>query len=357
VGRLVRSFSPGEAEVVDVDDLAAAPDPAPVSRGDIRWGILATGGIARVFTRDLLAHGHQVTAVGSRSAGSARAFADEFGIRRAHGSYDELVTDPDVDVVYVATPHSYHASNALAALESGKHVLVEKAFTVNAVEARAVVDAARTRGLLVLEAMWTRFLPHMSFVRSVVASGRLGTVQSLHADHTQRLTSDPAHRLNDPRLAGGALLDLGVYPLSFAHDLFGAPLEITARGTLRETGVDASVATVLRHANGTVSTSFSSSETRGPNTAVVLGTEARIDIDSVWYAPAAVTVRSAEGVVLERFDRSVSGRGMQYQAAEVERLLAAGSTTSPLMTAEDSVAVMATMDAVRNAIGVRYPNE
>jgi len=337
--------------------MTEAPTSAPRSAGEVRWGILATGGIAHSFTRDLLLHGHRVTAVASRSQPKADAFAAELGIARAHGSYDALVADPEVDVVYVATPHNAHAENALAALANGKHVLVEKAFTVSAAEARAVVEAARANDLIVLEAMWTRFLPHMEFVRSVVRSGRLGEVRSLHADHTQRLSSDPTHRLNDPRLAGGALLDLGVYPLSFAHDVLGPPVEVTARATLRDTGVDASVATVLRHADGTVSTSFSSSETRGPNTATVLGTEGRIDIDPVWYSPAAVTVRGADGEVLERFDQPVSGRGMQYQAAELERLHAAGETSSPLMTPEESVAVMVTMDKVRRQIGVRYPWE
>lgn len=333
------------------------PEPAPLSNGTVGWGILATGGIARAFTRDLLAHGHRVAAVGSRSRDNAQAFAEEFGIARAHASYDELVADPDVDVVYVATPHNFHAQNAVAALENGKHVLVEKAFTLNAAEARTVVGTAQRKGLLVVEAMWTRFLPHMAFVRSVVRSGRLGNIRSLHADHTQRLPADPAHRLNNPHLAGGALLDLGVYPLSFTHDILGAPVEITARGTLKDTGVDASVATILRHASGAVSTSYSSSETRGPNTATVLGTEARIDIDAVWYSPTAVALRDATGQVLERFDGSVSGRGMQYQAAEVERLLAAGERVSPLMAPEDSIAVMATMDEIRAQLGIRYPEE
>lgn len=191
----------------------------------------------------------------------------------------------------------------------------------------------------------------------MVASGRLGALRSLHADHTQRLPSDPAHRLNDPHLAGGALLDLGVYPLSFAHDVLGAPVDVTARATRKDTGVDASVATILRHANAAVSTSYSSSETRGPNAAVVLGTEGRIDLDPVWYGPTAVTVRDAEGEIVERFEHPVSGRGMQYQAAEVERLLATGETASPVMSPEDSVAVMATMDEIRAAIGVRYPGE
>ncbi|TDE43414.1 Gfo/Idh/MocA family oxidoreductase [Nonomuraea mesophila] len=331
--------------------------PSPMSQGEVGWGILATGGIANAFTRDLVAHGHRVAAVGSRSADNARAFAGKWGIEHAHGSYDELVADPDVDIVYVATPHNFHAANATAALENGKHVLVEKAFTVNAAEARAVFQLGRSKGLLVMEAMWTRFLPHMAYVRSVIERGLVGDVRSLHADHTQRLPSDPAHRLNNLDLAGGCLLDVGVYPVSFAHDILGDPAEVTGRGTLRDTGVDVCVATVMRHRNDAVSTTYSSMETRGPNTAVVLGTEGRIEIDEVWYFPAAVTVKNVAGQELERFDEPVTGRGMQYQAAEAERLIAEGEMESPLMTHEQSVAVMTTMDAVREEIGVRYPGE
>ncbi|MQA03504.1 MAG: gfo/Idh/MocA family oxidoreductase [Streptosporangiales bacterium] len=327
---------------------------APTSDGTVRWGILATGGIARIFTRDLLVHGHRVTAVGSRSYATARAFADEFGIERAHGSYDELVADPQVDVVYVATPHNLHLANATAALEQAKHVLVEKSFTVNAAEARQLAALARSKRLLVLEAMWTRFLPHMHFVRDVVGSGRIGEVRTLHADHAQQLPADPAHRLNDPDLAGGALLELGVYPLSFAHDLAGPPTEVLARGTLRTTGVDASVATVLTHANGVVSTSFSSSEVRGPNNATVVGTKGRIEIAPFWYTPTRVTVYDNHDEVTATFDEPFSGRGMQYQAAEVERLLATGETESPLLALDDSIAVLTTMDAARRALGVHY---
>ena len=336
---------------------AVTVTPAPTSSGTWRWGILATGGIARLFTRDLVDHGFRVTAVGSRSLDSARAFAADFDIPRAHGSYEDLCSDPEVDVVYVATPHAFHAADATAALRHGKHVLVEKPFTLDAGQAREVSGLARERGLLVMEAMWTRFLPHMAFLREAIGQGRIGQVRWLHADHTQRLPADPAHRLNDPALGGGALLDLGVYPLSFAHDLLGAPTEVLARGTLRETGVDASVATMLRHADGAVSTSYSASDARGANTAVVLGSDGRIEIAPVWYTPAPVRLYDADGSLVEQFDRPVSGRGMQYQAAEVERLLDAGRTSSPLMTPEDSVAVMATMDEVRALIGVRYPGE
>ena len=331
--------------------------PTPMSQGEVGWGILATGGIANAFTRDLVSHGHRVAAVGSRSAHNARAFAEKWGIERAHGSYHDLVADPEVDIVYVATPHTFHAANAAAALSNGKHVLVEKPFTVNAAEARAVFELGRGKGLLVMEAMWTRFLPHMAYVRSVIARGLLGDIRSLHADHTQRLPSDPAHRLNNLDLAGGCLLDLGVYPVSFAHDILGDPLEVTGRAILRDTGVDVCVTTVLRHRNDALSTSYSAMDTSGPNTAVVLGTEGRIEIGSIWFSPAVVTVKNVTGQVLERFDEPVTGRGMQYQAAEAERLIAAGRTESPRMTHEQSVAVMATMDAVRAQIGVRYPGE
>lgn len=331
--------------------------PAPLSAGDVRWGILATGGIARLFTRDLIAHGHRVRAVGSRSLPNARSFADEFGIPTAHGSYDDLVTDPDIDVVYVATPHHLHAANATAALDQGKHVLVEKPFTLNAVQARQVVDMARERGLLVMEAMWTRFLPHMDFIRDVVARGEIGEIRSLHADHTQSLPVDPTHRLNDPAQGGGALLDLGVYPVAFSHDLLGPPVDVMARGVMTTTGVDASVAVILRHAGGALSTSFSSMRTRGPNRAVVSGTTGRIEIASFWYQAAAVEVRDHQDQVVERFDQPISGRGMQYQAAEVERLLATAETASPRMSPEESVSVMETLDRIRADIGLRYPGE
>jgi predicted dehydrogenase len=330
---------------------------SPRSDGTFGWGILATGGIARTFTRDLLAHGHRVEAVGSRSAASASAFAAELGIPRGYGSYEELVADPLVDVVYVATPHNFHAANAILALQAGKHVLVEKSFTLNVAQAREVVDFAAAQGLLVMEAMWTRFLPHMREVRSWIQTGRIGEVRSLHADHTQSLPLDPGHRLNDPARAGGALLDLGVYPISFAHDLLGPVQEVHAMATFKPTGVDGSVATVLRHAGGAVSTSFSSAEARGSNRATILGTEGRIEIDATWYAPAPVTVYDSGNQPTDRFDEPVTGRGMQFQAAEVERLLARGETASTLMSPADSVAVMATMDVVRRRIGLRYPEE
>ena len=323
----------------------------------LRWGILATGWIADLFVRDLQLTGRRVTAVGSRKQASAEAFAARFKIPKAHGGYEALVADPDVDVVYVATPHPMHAENALMALNAGKHVLVEKAFTINEAQARAVVDLARVKKLVALEAMWTRFLPHMVRIREIVKSGTLGEVYSVVADHARDLPSDPAHRLNALELGGGALLDLGVYPIAFAFDILGPPTEIKAMARFKATGADAEVATIFRHAGGAISTSISSSDNAGPNVALVLGTKARIEIASVWYQPTSFRVVDRNEQPISEYKSTVEGRGMQFQADELERLVAAGKIAGEILPPEESVAIMRTMDAVRAQIGLRYPGE
>ncbi|TFD52939.1 Gfo/Idh/MocA family oxidoreductase [Cryobacterium frigoriphilum] len=324
----------------------------------IRWGILATGGIAHAFTGDLVKNGHSVQAVGSRSAGAADAFAAEFGIPTAHGSYEALVADPQVDVVYVATPHPFHEGNARLALEAGKHVVIEKAFALNAREARAIVDLAASKNLLVMEAMWTRFLPHMVRIREIIAAGTLGDVHTLIADHCQNLPAEPAHRLNSLALGGGALLDLGIYPISFASSLLGVPESIVASATFKPTGADAQVATIFRYPGGAIASTLSASDTLGPNTAVILGTLGRIEIDAVWYAPTTFRVYSASNDLLETFVTGhLSGRGMYFEAQEAERLIRAGQVSSAVMPAEETVAIMQSLDAVRAQIGLRYPGE
>lgn len=322
-----------------------------------RWGILGPGGIARAFTSDLRTAGRDVVAVGSRRRENAEAFAADFDIARAHGSYEDLVGDPDVDIVYIATPHPMHAANALLALEAGKHVLVEKPFTLNAAEAAAVRDAAAECGLLAMEAMWSRYLPHMARIREIVASGVLGELRAVTADHTQRISSDPAHRLNALELGGGALLDLGIYPISFAWDVLGAPLSVVASARLGETGADTEVATIMAHESGAISTTLSASRAAGPNTASVIGTDARIDIARVWYTPTSFRVVAHDGTVLEDYVSQIDGRGMQYQALAAERFLAEGRTDSDVLPIDETVAIMATLDEVRSLVGVRYPGE
>ena len=327
------------------------------SRTAARWGILGTGGIARQFTRDLLLTGHKVTAVGSRTRESADQFAALFELPAAHSSYESLVADPSVDLVYVATPHPFHYPNARLALEAGKHVLVEKPFTLNAVQAQQLVSLAAGRGLLVLEAMWTRWLPHMTRLREIVAAGTIGEVRSMSADHTQRLPDDPRHRLNDLELGGGALLDLGVYPVSFASQLFGAPQSIQSTATFKETGADAQVATMFRYAGGQIATTYSASTTQGPNVAVVLGTDGRIEVDSVWYTASGLRVYDGAGTLIEDVRPAVEGRGMQFQAAEAERLVSEGRIASDVLPPQETVAIMATLDTIREQIGLRYPGE
>jgi predicted dehydrogenase len=323
----------------------------------LRWGILAAGWIAESFTSDLNDNGFTVQAVGSRSLERARTFADRFGIPTAHGSYENLVNDPEVDIVYIATPHPFHAEAAKLALEAGKHVLVEKPFTLNAAEAQEVMDLAEQKGLVALEAMWTRFLPHMARVREIIESGVLGEVRTLLVDHTQDLPDDPAHRINALALGGGSLLDLGIYPVSFAWDLFGEPLTVQSHATFKETGADATIATIFGYDGARVATTISASDTSGPNRASILGTEGRIEIDAVWYSPAVVHVYDAAGTETETFTGEVIGRGMQFQAAEAERLVAAGQLDSPLLPRAETVAIMGTLDTIREQIGLKYPGE
>ena len=323
----------------------------------LRWGILATGGIAHAFARDLRTAGLDLRAVGSRRLEGARAFAEEFDVARVHGSYEARAADDDIDIVYIATPHPMHAENALLLLEHGKHVLIEKPFTLNADQAIAVRDLARAKGLLAMEAMWTRYLPHMIRIREIIESGTLGEIRAVFADHTQRISDDPAHRLNALELGGGALLDLGIYPVSFAWDMLGAPTSITATARLGGTGADTEVATIFTHASGAVSTTLSSSRAAGPNTAHVVGTEGRIDIDRVWYTPTSFRVTAPDGTVLEEFVSDVEGRGMQFQALAAEEIIAGGATDSERLPIDETVAIMETLDAVRRQIGLRYPEE
>ncbi len=323
----------------------------------LRWGILGTGGIARLFTSDLNLTGFTVAAVGSRTQEAADAFAASYGIPRAHGSYEALAADPDIDVIYVSTPHPFHAEGARLALEHGKHVLVEKPFTLNATEARGVVDLATEKGLVVLEAMWTRWLPHMVRVRELIASGALGEVRAVLADHDQKLPLDPEHRIQNPDLGGGALLDLGIYPVSFAWDVFGAPASVHAISSPTPTGVDRQTAIILGYPGGEQAVLHTQLDARGPSTAAIIGTDARIEIDPVWYTPTSFSLIDPSDAVIERFDEKVPGRGMQFQAFELERLVASGAGSGEILPPEQSAAIMGTLDEIRRQIGLRYPGE
>ncbi|MCX2748678.1 Gfo/Idh/MocA family oxidoreductase [Arthrobacter sp. MI7-26] len=323
----------------------------------VRWGILGTGSIAGLQTADLIANGSTVRAVGSRTMASAAEFAARFHIATAHASYEDLVADPDVDVVYVSTPHVFHFENALLALNAGKHVLIEKPVAMNAAQAGEIVAVAESRGLVALEAMWTRYLPHMVRIRELIRSGALGDVRTVIADHSQNLPKDPLHRLNNPLLGGGALLDLGIYPVSLAFEVFGAPAKIQASGSMTATGVDRQAAMIFEYRDGQQSLLHCALDTSGPNRASIIGTDGRIEIEPVWYAPSAFTRYDANGHVVERFDEPVTGRGMQYQAHEVERLIASGAIVNDILPLRNSALIMETMDEVRRQIGLTYEGE
>lgn len=327
----------------------ADPKTAPA----IRWGILGAGGIAKKMADAIENHtASSVVAVGSRTPGKAQAFVDALGTGTAYSSYEEVVNNPDVDAIYVATTHNDHHTPALLAIEAGKAVLVEKAFTQNAAQAEQVIAAARAKGVFVMEAMWARFLPHQAEVKAAIARGDIGDVVAIQADHGQQLTH--VERMVRPELAGGALLDLGVYPLAFAYDILGVPHAITAVGQLRDSGVDGQVSMVLQY-DGAQATLHTTMEARTSNTAVISGTEGRIEVADTFYTPTTVTVKRHDGTSWT-YDGRVPN-GFQYEAAELARGLVEGRTESERFTLDQTLEIMRGMDEVRAQIGLVYPNE
>jgi predicted dehydrogenase len=312
----------------------------------LRWGILGTGGIADTFATDLrLTDSGVVAAVGSRSQESADRFAAKHDVERAHASYESLVADPEIDVVYVATPHPMHRDNAILALEAGRPVLVEKPFTMNAAEAREIVAVARDRELFAMEAMWTRFLPHVAVVREWLAEGALGEIVTVSADHGQWFAEDPEFRLFAPALGGGALLDLGIYPVSFASMVLGTPNRIVSIGDPAFTGVDAQTSMLFGYESGAQAVLTCTLRAKSPTTASIVGTDARIEIDGDFYAPSSVRLIPRVGEPTS-ITSTHEGRGLRHQADEVARRLATGELESPLMSLDETVSIMETMETV-----------
>ncbi|HWG74402.1 MAG TPA: Gfo/Idh/MocA family oxidoreductase [Acidimicrobiales bacterium] len=321
----------------------------------LRWGVIGTGSIAATLTADLtLTDSGRVVAVGSRHQESADRFADQFAIPHRHASYEGLVTDPDVDVVYVATPHPMHHANTLLALEAGRPVLVEKAFTMNATEAHDLVDAARSKGLFLMEAMWTRFLPDMAEIRRLVADGSLGEIVTVIADHGQWFPNDPDSRLFDPELGGGALLDLGVYPVSLASMILGRPDRIVAMIDPAFTGVDGQTSMLFGYPSGAQAVLTCTSAARTPTRAAIVGTEARIEVDGDFYTPTSFTLIPRDGTP-SHFAQAHEGRGLWHEADEVARCLRDGLLESPLMPLDESISIMETMDAVLAQVDPKGP--
>jgi predicted dehydrogenase len=327
----------------------------------VNWGILGPGRIAHRFAEGLShAAGARLAAVGSRSAERAAQFAAQYGgepgTARAHAGYEALAADPGVDAVYVATPHPQHAAACLLCLEAGKHVLCEKPLTVNAAEARAVADCARDRGLLLVEGMWTRFIPATVALRELIAGGEIGEPHVVHADIGFASTPDPASRLYAPALAGGALLDIGVYGVSFASMLLGSPASVSASAHIGTTGVDERTAVSLSYPGGAVAALTCSITTSSPHLAYVTGSDGYVTVGPPFWLGDRLTVHRGDAAPDER-SYPIAGNGFNYEAEHFMELIRAGATESPVMPLAESIAISETLDAVRRAIGVSYPFE
>ncbi|MGB3330891.1 MAG: Gfo/Idh/MocA family oxidoreductase [Thermomicrobiales bacterium] len=322
----------------------------------IRWGILGTGRIAEKFVNDVqrAAEGAVVQAVGSRTRASADAFGDRFGIATRHASYEALAADPDVDVIYVATPHPWHKEATMLCLNAGKHVLCEKAFAMNAAQARMMVNLARRKQRFLMEAMWTRFRPATIRIRELLAAGAIGDPVAFAATIGWRGNNDPAHRLYDLAKGGGVLLDGTVYPVSFACHLFGMPEQIATVANLGPTGVDEQDAIAFVHANGVTSSILGTIRANPTNTASIVGTTGRIEMAPRWWQPEEITLLR-DGHEPETFSWPEDGTlGYQYEAMAVGAAIRAGQLESAVMPLDESVAIMALMDDLRARWGLRY---
>ncbi|KAB7771796.1 Gfo/Idh/MocA family protein [Xanthomonas maliensis] len=321
----------------------------------LRWGILGPGTIASAFVRALRRNTRQRPfAVASRSRERADAFASTFALERSYDRYAALVEDPDVDIVYVATPHSAHLAHGLLALRAGKHVLIEKPITTCADDARVLVQEARARGLFLMEAMWSRYQPHTSVIRKLLAQGALGEVRHVFADLSQSGPTDPMHRQRRAELGGGALLDLGVYTVQFSSMVLSAPTAITAVGALTDTGVDAFSTLVVSHATLAQSTLISSIVGRSSSTAYIAGSQARIDLGNDFHNPGALRIVSTAGTSMEWVDpTSIHGYdGLSWQATAAARYIGEGRRESPLHPLDEVVQIMTTLDTARAQLGV-----
>ena len=336
----------------------------PVTDRPVRWGVVGPGRIADGVMGALGGDspGGVLHAVASRSPERARAFAEQHGAAVSYGSYAELLADDDVDVVYVATPHRQHHAVALAAIEAGKHLLVEKAFTVTLAGAQEVVDAARARGVFVMEAMWTRFQPAVVRLRELLAEGAIGEVRSVRADLGLRVPFDPADRLWDPAQGGGALLDLGVYPVSWLQlVLGGVPASLEVAGALGDNGVDAESSLLWRTEDGRHGVATCSLLSPLPGQAAVFGTEGWIEVPPRFHHPDRLVVhRAGGGRSVDSSEEVVlpaTGTGYAHELDEVHRCLAAGLTESPTMPLDDTLAVMSVLEQALRGLGVHHDED
>jgi predicted dehydrogenase len=322
-----------------------------------RWGILGLGNIARSFANGLKSVPEaDLYAVGSRSQEKAEKFGAEFGATRRYGSYQALADDPNVDAIYIATPHPSHAADSLLALDAGKATLTEKPFTINAAEARSVVTRSQEKNVFLMEAMWTRFTPVMVQIRELISEGAIGEVRIVEADFGFHAGFDPASRLFNPELGGGALLDVGVYTISLASMLLGTPVEVTGLAHLGESGVDEESAFVFKYQNGALANLSTAIRVNTAHTALIYGTSGRIAVESPWWNPRKFTLYQ-NGKDPEVLTPETIGNGYNYEAIEVDRCVREGKIESEVLPHSETISILETMDKLRAQWGLVYPQE
>lgn len=341
-----------------------APSPFAATGAPLRWGVIATGGIAHKVTQDLAQLEDAVLqAVSSRLEERAHAFAETFGFATAYyddddaaRGYEQLAADPAVDVVYVATPHGQHYEVCKVLLSAGKHVLCEKAFTVNAREAEELIELARANNVFLMEAVWTRFLPSVNRAWDIIHSGELGAIRWVQADLGFPAAYDPSARLWDPKAGGGALLDLAVYPLTWALGALGFPTAVAAEGQLNDDGVDSQNALTLTYAGGAQAQLSSSLVASGPCQATVSGSGGWLRSSGPLHNPRELYVHPHDGEArVETFEQA--GNGYAYELRETTRCIQAGLLESPTMPLRHTLDTMRLLDGVRAQLGVRYAND
>ena len=328
-----------------------------IMRKAIQWGFVGLGRIAHAFARDLaLFEDARLVAVGSRNAANARAFADEHGAAEAFDSYEAVLNHPEVDIVYVATPHRSHASLSIAALQAGKHVLCEKPVAINARETRAIIDAAHANGRFFMEALWSRFNPVVSEVLDRVRRGDIGTVRHVQADFSFPIAEVEGGRTHDPGQGGGSLLDMGIYPLFLAHILLGEPSSVVARMIPHASGVDQQMGMILHHGEA-LATLYSGFAGHSSMEALISGDKGRIVIHPMWHEAESYTLLANGEWDGEKVHLSKKGRGLAHEIEACHACIRSGQVECREWSHADSLQLMQTMDRVRASAGLSYPFE
>jgi dihydrodiol dehydrogenase / D-xylose 1-dehydrogenase (NADP) len=324
----------------------------------IRWGILSTGWIAGKLAQAMTDQPDaEILAVGSRTQASADAFGDRWDIPRRYGSYEALANDPDVDVIFIGTPHTFHYENMLLCLNAGKHVLCEKPLTINAAQAEECISLARQKGLFLMEAMWMRFLPAIRALNERLGEGDLGDIRLVQANFSIPVAFDPKHRLYDPYLGGGALLDLGIYPISFTHMLLGTPDRMLSHAHLGETGVDELATIIFAYDGGQSAVLTTSQRLVQPVEALVVGTAGYARVHHPFFRGQRFSVKIGPEGEEQVFEHPYESNGYIHEVRAVGDYLRAGKLESDLIPLDESLAIMRLMDELRMAWGVYYPGE